>query len=293
MKPVTSVESASSQKGFGGLFCAENKPGRLHKYWHYVFIIFVLVAFLSLLALVNGYFHFVVLSPYGSSQKVASSTLLLSGYIGMFLSIVFSPVPDYVLVPAFGYLSTFGLFNPYFTFLVCLIGALVPIEYVCGRFAARPLLMKVLSFMRISENKLEATDKWLIEHGKFSIFISTFIPFFYSAASLAAGTLKMNAAEFFLSSTAGFALRFLFLEFVGFYGIYVFTSSFDYSHRTLFLVLLVLSLVYLTLHLVRVLVNKRVNVQCAVNIEATKTKTSTKMRLLPQRLILALWTCFR
>ena len=104
-----------------------------------------------------------------------------------------------------------------------------------GRLAARPLLLKgpVLrsAFLR-------RTSKWQIDgwpnHGKFSIFISTFIPFFYSVTSLAAGTLKMNAGRFFLASTAGFGLRFIFLEYIGYFGIYIFTASFDYSQRTLF-----------------------------------------------------------
>jgi membrane protein DedA with SNARE-associated domain len=180
----------------------------------------------------------------------------MSGYVGMFLSLAFSPVPDYFLLPAYGYLSTIGVFNPYYTFIICLLGALLPIEYVCGRFAARPLLVKLLRFMRISEKNLEKIDSWLVEHGKFSIFISTFIPFFYSAASLGAGTLKMNIAEFFLSSSLGFALRFLFLEAIGYYGIYIFTSSFDYSQKTLFFLVLLLSSAYVAVHLVRILAHK-------------------------------------
>jgi membrane protein DedA with SNARE-associated domain len=228
----------------------------IHKYWHYLFVISILTVFVSSLALINGYFHLVNVSPYGTNREDLSSLFLLSGYLGMFLTITFSPVPDYILVPAFGYLASIGVFNPYYTFLLCILGSLFPIEYVCGRFAARPLMMKALSFMRISEKKLETTDKWLEEHGPFSIFISTFIPFFYSIASLAAGTLKMNAAEFFLSSTAGFALRFLFLELAGYYGLYVFTSSFDFSQKTLFFVLLILSAAYVTIHSVRILTRR-------------------------------------
>lgn len=223
-----------------------------HKYWHYIFIVALLAVLLSALALANAYLHLIVISPYATKQSDNSSSLVLPGYVGMFLSLALSPVPDYFLVPAYGYLSTIGVFNPYYTFLVCLLGALLPIEYLCGRFAARPLLLKALSFMRISPDRLQTTDKWLMEHGKFSIFISTFIPFFYSVASIAAGTLKMNAAEFFLSSTAGFALRFIFLEAAGFYGIYIFTASFDYEQRDLFILLLLLSSVYVAVHLLRV-----------------------------------------
>jgi membrane protein DedA with SNARE-associated domain len=176
----------------------------------------------------------------------------------MFISIAILPVPDYFLVPAYGYLSSIGIFNPYSTFLVCLVGALFPIEYACGRLVAKPLLLKALSLFRISEENIETADRWLVEHGRFSIFISTFIPFFYTVASLAAGTLKMSVVEFLLASSAGFGLRFAFLEVVGYYSIYVFTASFDYSQRTLFSLLLILSSVYTALYLARTLARRRI-----------------------------------
>lgn len=224
--------------------------GRLHKYWHYIFVISIFIMLLSVLALLNAYYHFTNVSSYDIDQGAVSSP---ADYLGMFISMAILPIPDYVLVPVYGSLSAIGIFNPFTTFLVCLAGALFPIEYFCGRFAARSLLLKGLSLMRMSEKDIEVADKWLVEHGHFSIFISTFIPFFYSIASLAAGTLKMKAGRFFLASTAGFGLRFVFLEYVGYYGIYIFTASFDYSQRTLFSLLLILSSVYAALHLVRTL----------------------------------------
>jgi membrane protein DedA with SNARE-associated domain len=235
-----------------------DKHASAHKYWHYIFVISVLLILLSALALLNAYFHLINISSYDINREGVSSSFFLGGYIGMFISIAILPVPDYFLVPAYGYLSSIGVFNPYSTFLVCLAAALFPVEYVCGRLAARPLMVKVLSLFRISEKDIETADKWLVEHGKFSIFISTFIPFFYSLASLAAGTLKMNVAGFFLSSSAGFGLRFAFLECVGYYSIYIFTASFDYSQRTLFFSILILSSVYAAFHLARTLARKRI-----------------------------------
>jgi membrane protein DedA with SNARE-associated domain len=232
---------------FGG-----DKHERLRKYGHYLFVISILIIFLSVLALLNAYFHLINVSSYNINQEGVSSPFLLA-YLGMFISIAFLPLPDYFLVPAYGYLSLMGIFNPYYTFLVCLVGAVFPIEYVCGRLAARPLLLKVLSLLRISEKDIEEADKWLVEHGIFSIFISTFIPFFYSVISLAAGILKMKSVAFLLSSTAGFGLRFAFLEGVGYYSIYIFTASFDYSQRALFSLLLIFSSVYVAFYLVRTL----------------------------------------
>jgi membrane protein DedA with SNARE-associated domain len=223
----------------------------MRKHWHYLFVIAALTALVSALALLNGYFRFNNASGFGLYVKGLSSSYALAGYVEMFLSILISPIPDYILVPVYGYLSSLGAFNPLTTLLVCVVAAILPIEFVCGRFAGRPLLLKALSLIHISEKDLEVADKWLVDHGHFSIFIATFIPFFYGVAALAAGTLKMNRVTFIAASIAGFGLRFVFLEYIGYYGIYVFTSSFDYSERFLFSTLLILSIFYLTVHLVR------------------------------------------
>ena len=207
------------------------------------------------LALTNAAFHLMNVSSYAPSDL--SVSFLFAGYLGMFLTVWISPIPDYVLVPVYGYLSALGAFDPYATFLVCLAAAILPIEYAAGRYAGRPLLLKVLSYFRITERDIEVADKWLVNHGKFSIFTATFIPFFYSVACLAAGTLKMKAPLFLLMSTAGFAVRYVFLEYVGFYGIYIFTASFDYSDRDFFVLLLILSSVYAGVHIVRTYQSQR------------------------------------
>jgi membrane protein DedA with SNARE-associated domain len=90
-----------------------------------------------------------------------------------------------------------------------------------------------MSLLHISEKNHESADRWLVEHGRFSIFIATYIQFFYSVIALAAGTLKMKASSFFLSTSAGYSLKYVFLECVGFYDIYIFTSTFDYRQNSL------------------------------------------------------------
>jgi membrane protein DedA with SNARE-associated domain len=188
------------------------------------------------------------MSSYDVNQE-GLSPFLLAGYLGMFISVAFLPIPDYFLLPAYGSLSSLGVFDPYTTFLVCLVAAILPIEYLPGRFAGRPLLLKGLLYFGISEKTLESAEKWLVEHGKFSIFISTFIPFFYTVTSLAAGVLKMNAVKFLLASAAGFGLRYAFLEYIGYNSIFIFTASFDYSQRALITLLLILSSLYVALYL--------------------------------------------
>lgn len=167
----------------------------------------------------------------------------------MFITLVFLPIPDYFLIPTYGFLSSLGVFDPFTTFLVCLIAAILPIGYLPGRFAGRPLLLKGLSYFGISEKTLGSAEKWLVEHGKFSIFISTFIPFFYTLISIAAGVLKMNAVKFFLASAIGFGIRYAFLEYIGYNSIFIFTASFDYSQRAIIALLLIISSIYVALYL--------------------------------------------
>jgi membrane protein DedA with SNARE-associated domain len=232
MKLVTAVASNVPRTG-------------THKYWHYLLVASALTIAVSVLALLNAYLDFNNVSSYIG----ISSSLLVAGYAGMFLTIFASPIPDYILVPVYGYLSSIGVFNPLLTFLVCIVASILPIPFVAGRLAGRPLLLKGLSYFHITEKDIELADDWLVEHGRFSIFTSTFIPFFYTIASLAAGTLKMNAASFMILSVAGFGIRFAFLEYMGYSSVDIFTSSFDYSQRGLFFLVLILSSVYVVAYL--------------------------------------------
>jgi membrane protein DedA with SNARE-associated domain len=256
--PSSKKRQISTWKVFLGL--EGNIPGPLRKFRRYLFVVSMIMIFMSTLALLNAYLQFVNISSYGIDQVGVSSPFLLAGYLGMFISIAFLPIPDYFLIPAYGSLASIGILNPYMTFLVCLIAAVVPIEYVPGRLAGRPLLLKGIYYFGISEKTIGTAEKWLGEHGKFSIFISTFIPYFYTVTSLSAGTLKMKAGEFILSSAAGFGLRYAFLELIGFYGIFIFTSSFDRSQIVLIASVLFFACLYAALYLLGRSRSKRIDI---------------------------------
>lgn len=222
---------------------------QLHRFRHNFFVMSLFVIPLCILALLNAYFNFLNISSYDIDPEVLSP-FLLAGYLGMFITVAFFPIPDYILLPAYGSLSSLGVFDPYVTFIVCLAAAVLPVQYLPGRFAGRPLLLKGVSYFGISERSIESAEKWLVDHGKFSIFISTFIPYFYTVTSLAAGVLKMNAGKFLLASAVGFGLRYAFLEFIGYNGIFIFTSSFDYSQRAAIVALLFFSSLYAAYYLI-------------------------------------------
>ncbi|WP_297217083.1 DedA family protein [Thermoplasma sp.] len=224
----------------------------LGKYAYYGFIFSLLILFASVVALTNAYIHYVNISSYYSYERKILSPFSLTGYEGMFFVVAFAPLPDYLIIPFYGYLSSIGEFNIFAAFFVSVLAMLfeMGIEYAGGRLAGRAILLKALSYFKITERDLEAADKWIQDHGPFSIFVATFIPYFKNVTSLAAGTLKMNAPWFFLSNFAGFAIRFGLLIYIGYSGIYVLTPSFDYEHRLAIAILGVISLLYLIAYLI-------------------------------------------
>ena len=226
----------------------EERSTATGKHWHYLFVASGLAISVSFLALLNAYLDLYNVSSYSGIP----SSLLVAGYLGMFLAMFASPIPDYLLVPIYGYLSSIGVFNPFVTFSICMVAAVIPIPFFAGKFAGRALLLKGLSYFRVSEKDIRTADDWLLEHGRFSIFTSTFIPFFYTIASLAAGTLKMKTGSFMLLSIAGFGIRYAFLEYVGYSSIGLFTATFDYSLRDVFFLILIVSSIYLVVYVDRI-----------------------------------------
>ncbi|MCY0851222.1 MAG: DedA family protein [Thermoplasma acidophilum] len=224
----------------------------LGKYAYYGFIFSILILFAAVIALTNAYLHYVNISSYYSYEKRILAPFSLTGYEGMFFVVAFAPLPDYLIIPFYGYLSSIGEFNVFAAFSVSVMAMLfeMGIEYAGGRLAGRAILLKALSYFKITENDLEVADKWIRDHGPFSIFVATFIPYFKNVTSIAAGTLKMNAPWFFLSNFAGFAIRFGLLIYIGYSGVFVLTPSFDYRHRLAIAILGVIALLYLTGYLI-------------------------------------------
>ncbi|MEM0195125.1 MAG: DedA family protein [Thermoplasmatales archaeon] len=216
----------------------------MHKYWHYGLTIFILLAILASAALLNGFYHFYSLESYRLTDVSIPLAGFLAGYVGIFVSILLLPVPDYILIPFYGYLCSIGVFNPYLTLLASTAGAVVPIEFTLGLYAGSRILKKIFSHMKISDARISVATDWVKRHGNFSVFLATFVPFFYSAASFSAGTLKMRFSSFMIVSTVGFSLRYIGLELIGYYGLYLFTSQYDYKYRYVFASLLVTSALY-------------------------------------------------
>lgn len=230
----------------------ESINGKVAEYFYYIETIAIIGIVISVLGITNGYLHYFNYKNYYSSEVKVFSPFYYLGYIGIFLIIAFAPPPDYLLVPFYGYLASLSYFNVYLVFAVAVIAMmfLTAIEYFGGRFAGRPLLLRALLHVGITERDISVADDWISNHGIFSIFIATFVPYFKNVTSLAAGTLKMNSLKFFVTNAIGFSLRFAILVYIGYEGINVFLPSFDVKFMPLLYLLAIgsaLILIYATL----------------------------------------------
>jgi membrane protein DedA with SNARE-associated domain len=225
---------------------------KISKYWHYGLTVSFTLTAISAVGLANAYFRFLNITSYHSTNQQIPYSHLLAGYVGVFF-LRLLPIPDFITVPLFGYLSSIHVFNPVIVFFVALAGAILPIEYLAGRFAARPIMLKVLSIMKIKEGNVEVAERWLLDHGNFSIFMATFIPYFYSVAAFAAGTLKMRVVPYMAATTLGFGIRYALLEYIGYYGVYILSPKYDYSNRDALFAILAFTSVYYGVYAAQVL----------------------------------------
>ncbi len=224
------------------------------KYEIYVLIILIIFIALSTIGIANGYLHFIGQNidlkhiSFGIFEPVYRL-----GYTGMFIIVAFFPLPDYIVVPFYGYLAVAGLFNIYITLLVSVSSMifLSMVEYLGGRYAGRALLLKGLAVFRIHEEDLKLADRWIEKHGTFSIFISTFIPYIKIVISVAGGTLKMDIKNFTLSIFAGFFVRFAILLYIGYGSFKILSYMFEGKFFIYFVIVDVISALFFSLLLMQ------------------------------------------
>ncbi len=213
----------------------------------YANILIIVLIILSTIGIANGFFHFI--GPNIDLKHLSFGIfepIYLLGYVGMFIIVAFAPLPDYVIVPFYGYLAFAGLFNVYVTLLVSVsaMTSLSLVEYFAGRYAGRALLLKALGYFKIHEEDVMLADLWIEKHGTFSIFISTFIPYIKTVIALAAGTLKMDLRNYTFSIFLGYFIRFVVLLYIGYGSFKVLSVIFEGKFFTYFVVVDVIGGLY-------------------------------------------------
>ena len=216
----------------------DDRDGRLHrsmkerirkaiiasygKYLHYGMVLSLTAIVLSILILSNISFHFLpsdIISAH--TEDIVFGPFYVLGYTGFFILTMFSPLPDYIIVPFYGYLASIGLFNPYILFIISVLAMtlLMQMEFFAGKYGGRPLLLKVLKYFGVKEREMAVAERWIDRHGTFSVFVFTFIPYVKTAMALTSGLLKMRSLNYLFANLTGFAIRFAILIYVGYNGI--------------------------------------------------------------------------
>jgi len=232
--------------------------GIFSKYGYYMFVSSLLIFATSMIFLLNGYFHFmnVPKQTTGFNFPLDKSDLLT--YLSVFILVAFSPFPDYFIVPFLGYLSYLGFFNLYLVIIISSLAdlLLMELDYLAGRFAGRPIVIKFLNIFRVKVKEFHDPEIWIKKHGAMAVFIATFIPFLKHLTSVAAGTLKMNLFWFTVGNFVGFFIRFLLLAYLGYRGVYLLSPNLDFSIRYILIAIALINFAFITYYLA----NKSINI---------------------------------
>lgn len=159
------------------------------------------------------------------------------GYPGifflMFLESTFVPIPSELIVPPAGYLAAQGQMN---IFLVIPIGVLGNIagavfSYYLSIWLGRPLLIKLLGYVRISKQHYERSEVYFRKHGEITIFISRLVLGIRHYISMPAGLARMNIRRFIFFTATGSLIWTTVLALIGYYLGYSPQVVKQYSHQ--------------------------------------------------------------
>jgi len=173
----------------------------------FLFAISIVVFGLTLIEAIDA-FELPFESLVGSSGLVgglfASSTQLEAtlGYPGLFVLMLLEsaslPVPSEVILPLAGYLVFIGKMGFIQAVIVASAGGLVGayIDYYAARLLGRPLLVRVLKYIHISEPSLVRAENWFNRGGLVTVLLARFVPLIRTLISFPAGLLKMSSRAF-------------------------------------------------------------------------------------------------
>lgn len=223
----------------------------VRKILRYLMVLFLVLVVFSVFVLLEDYLNFLPLSALSSKHVLQTvGGLHYLGYLGFLLLMILSPLPDYVLVTLYGYLSALDKFNPVFLLLIASFSMTLYLQslVLAARYGGRPALLKFLKYFRVSEQRLATSENWVQRHGAMAVFAFTFIPFLQIGLALTCGLLKMSQFKIFLANLFGFALRYALLLYLGFYSYDILSGMLNINDAFMFYIVLSVAAVYLTVY---------------------------------------------
>jgi membrane protein DedA with SNARE-associated domain len=132
-----------------------------------------------------------------------------AGYPGVLLLMAIEsaciPLPSEVIMPFAGYLVYTGRFNLYAVAAVgalgCNLGSLV--AYLVGYYGGRPLVERYGSYVLLSRQELDHTERFFARHGAVTVLVARMLPVVRTFIALPAGVARMPQGRFHLYTFIG------------------------------------------------------------------------------------------
>jgi membrane protein DedA with SNARE-associated domain len=136
----------------------------------------------------------------------------------MTLEGILFPVPSEAVIPFGGYLAWRGELNLFGVIAAGTLGNVAGslIIYYAGNRGGRPLIKKYGMHVSISDQHLDAADRWFTSYGDATILVAKVLPGIRGLISLPAGISRMPLARFTVFTTLGVLLWVSVLASLGF-----------------------------------------------------------------------------
>lgn len=127
------------------------------------------------------------------------------------------PLPSEIIMPFAGFLVESGRFTLFGLGLAGALGSVVGsvATYALGFYGGRPLVRRYGHWVFLSENELDATEKFFKKFGHWSTFLGRILPIFRTFISIPAGIAKVPIIPFIISAFIGSFIWSYFLAWLG------------------------------------------------------------------------------
>ncbi|TKH42971.1 DedA family protein [Paenibacillus sp. FSL R10-2782] len=135
--------------------------------------------------------------------------ILEYGYLAMFgllaLGVAGMPIPDEVLMIAFGGLVSQGHYNFIAALAVTFSGSMtgMMVSYTLGRLLGKPLLYRYGKWVRLTPSRIASSENWFGRYGTWGILFGYFVPGLRHVSSYLAGTTRLGVFRYIIYASAG------------------------------------------------------------------------------------------
>lgn len=142
-------------------------------------------------------------------QETLSLWLIQYGSLVLFglltLGIIALPIPEETLMILAGILIRNGKLLLVPTFLATLLGSIcgISVSYLLGRTAGHYLVVRFGKWLGITPKRLEKTEKWFHQFGRWTLLIGYFIPGIRHLTGFSAGLMELRYKVFALFAYLG------------------------------------------------------------------------------------------